>query len=236
MSVPIAVSSTVARHHRELMDALQGAGFPPDQPPDIFAWADRRGRAAIVLSLSTRNELSTLARLLSRVDIVVVILLTDPRPSVYRQVLAAGGFPVAWDTPPAGVVGVLEAAINGQVLVPRAAIGIAGTTAPGGEAPEPDSMQPLTEAELHILARIARGDTDRRIATALRISERTVRRRLQRILAKLGLETRIQAGIYAAQLGLADTAANPPGRWAAPQGGGSSEKNRVEQCHGDRGP
>ena len=205
MSVPIAVSPTVARYRRGLLDALQASGFSPDEPPDIFAWADHGGRSAIIVSLSTRNELSAVARLQNRADIAVLVLLTDPRPSTYRQVLAAGGFPVAWDVPPAGVVGVLEAAINGQgLLPPGVATGLAWSAAPDDAAAKPGGMHPLDETELHILARVARGDTDRRIANALRVSERTVRRRLHMIFAKLGVDSRVQAGSYAAQLGLTD--------------------------------
>jgi DNA-binding NarL/FixJ family response regulator len=217
MSVPVAVSPTVVRYRRELLDALQESGFPPDQPPDIFAWARRGSRRAIILTLSTRKELTAVARLQNRADTVAVVLLADPRPSAYRQVLAAGGFPVAWDVPAAGVVGVLEAAINGQALVARGvATGVtsalASKTAPDGGAEKdgaakPAATQPLNESELDILARVARGDTDRRIATALRVSERTVRRRLHMIFSKLGVASRIQAGIYAAKIGL--TAPDP---------------------------
>jgi DNA-binding NarL/FixJ family response regulator len=111
---------------------------------------------------------------------------------------------VAWDVPHAIVVGVLEAAINGQELLPPAvAIGLA-RHAPDDGAAKLCGMHPLDETELHLLARVARGDTDRRIATALRVSERTVRRRLHIIFSKLGVESRVQAGIYAAQFGLTD--------------------------------
>jgi DNA-binding NarL/FixJ family response regulator len=207
MSVPIAVAPTVVRYRRGLLDALQESGFPPDQPPDIFAWARGGGRRAIILTLSTRKELTAVARLQNRADTVVVVLLADPRPSAYRQVLAACGFPVAWDVPPADVVGVLEAAINGQALVARGATGLTASltsnAAPDEGAAKPGGTHPLDETELDILARVARGDTDRRIATALRVSERTVRRRLHIIFSKLGVASRIQAGIYAAKIGLA---------------------------------
>jgi len=229
MSVPIAVSPTVVRYRQGLLDALQESGFSPDQPPDIFAWARGGGRRAIILPLSTRKELTAVARLQSRADTVVVVLLADPRPSVYRQVLAAGGFPVAWDVPPADVVGVLEAAINGQALVARGvATGIttgpASNAAPDDGAAEPGGLHPLDETELDILARVARGDTDRRIATALQVSERTVRRRLHMIFSKLGVASRIQAGIYAARIGLAgpDAVSRPPvtkGVWPSVRGG-----------------
>ena len=79
----------------------------------------------------------------------------------------------------------------------------ASNAAPDEGAAKPGGTHPLDETELDILARVARGDTDRRIATALRVSERTVRRRLHLIFSKLGVASRIQAGIYAARIGLA---------------------------------
>jgi DNA-binding NarL/FixJ family response regulator len=232
MSVPVVVSHAVARYRRGLLGALQESGFQAAESADLFASVDREGRRAVILSLSTRRELRVVARL-QRADTVVLVLLTDPRPRVYREVLAAGGFPVAWNVPPAGIIGVLQAAINGQVLVPRGvAAGLAWGMAP--EDAGADSAAPeLNEIELHILGRVARGETDRRIASALRISERTLRRRLQAIFVKLGVESRIQASVWAARLGL--TGSDEPGRreGGVPLG---SERNRVEQCHGDRGP
>jgi hypothetical protein len=123
MNVPIAVSPTVARSRPGLLDALQASGFLPDEPADLFAWAERAGRSAIILwpsaGASAGDELSAVARLRGRADVVVVALLTDPRPRAYREVLAAGGFPVAWDVPLAGIIGLLQAAIDGHVLVTR---------------------------------------------------------------------------------------------------------------------
>jgi hypothetical protein len=129
MNVPVAVTPTLARSRPGLLNALRVSGFLADEPADLFAWAERPGRSAIILSLSTDDELSAVARLQGRADVVVVALLTDPRPRAYREVLAAGGFPVAWDVPATGIVGALRAAIDGQVLVPRrVATGLAGNS------------------------------------------------------------------------------------------------------------
>lgn len=208
MTVPVAVSHPVACYRRSLLEALRESGFVAGEPSDLFAWAGNSGRCAVILSLATRIELNDVARLKEESGAVVVVLLTDPTPAAYREALSAGGFPVAWDVPPAGIIGVLQAAINGQVLVPQGvATGLAWQPPPAevtnGARPSTPGIQPLDEMETQILARIARGDTDRRIAIALKISERTVRRRLQSICSKLGVETRVQAGIYAALRGLA---------------------------------
>ena len=53
MNVAIAVSAAVARSRPGLLEALQASGFLADEPADLFAWAERPGRSAIILSLSS---------------------------------------------------------------------------------------------------------------------------------------------------------------------------------------
>jgi DNA-binding CsgD family transcriptional regulator/tetratricopeptide (TPR) repeat protein len=58
---------------------------------------------------------------------------------------------------------------------------------------------PLTRREGEIAALIARGLTNRQIAAALRISERTAENHVQHILTKLGLHTRTQIAVWSAR-------------------------------------
>jgi DNA-binding NarL/FixJ family response regulator len=57
----------------------------------------------------------------------------------------------------------------------------------------------LTEQEVHILALIAEGGTNREIGEALHLSEKTVRNYVSIILSKLELNSRAQAAAYAAR-------------------------------------
>ena len=52
---------------------------------------------------------------------------------------------------------------------------------------------------MQILARVAEGETNREIGTALQLSEKTVRNYVSIILGKLGLNSRAQAAAYAAR-------------------------------------
>ncbi len=61
---------------------------------------------------------------------------------------------------------------------------------------------PLSEREREVLALIARGCTNREIATRLVISEKTAGHHVSHILDKLGMSRRSEAAVYAVRKGL----------------------------------
>jgi NarL family two-component system response regulator LiaR len=67
--------------------------------------------------------------------------------------------------------------------------------------PEPTPDR-LTGREQEVLALVARGLTNRQIADALAISEKTVSVHISNMLSKLGLASRTQAALYAIRVGL----------------------------------
>ncbi|MBS0487734.1 MAG: response regulator transcription factor [Proteobacteria bacterium] len=72
-----------------------------------------------------------------------------------------------------------------------------GRSAPGGEA-----MASLSEREREVLALIAEGSSNQRIADQLGISEKTVKTHVGNMLAKLGLGDRTQAAVFAWKSGM----------------------------------
>ena len=79
----------------------------------------------------------------------------------------------------------------------------------GGAGPRPAGSRlaappPLTERELEVIRSLARGMSDRQIAHALGISEKTVRNHTSNIYRKLRILDRTQAVIYAIREGLVD--------------------------------
>jgi len=61
---------------------------------------------------------------------------------------------------------------------------------------------PLTRREVQVLRRIARGDTNKAISQALRISDHTVKSHVINIFNKIGVNDRVQASVWGAMNGI----------------------------------
>jgi DNA-binding NarL/FixJ family response regulator len=91
----------------------------------------------------------------------------------------------------------IKAAAAGQVqLSPEAAARLMR------EVSAPDSPETLTERETDVLRLLARGKANKEIAHMLSIGEKTVKTHVSSILAKLGVQSRTQAALHAARIGL----------------------------------
>jgi DNA-binding NarL/FixJ family response regulator len=91
----------------------------------------------------------------------------------------------------------IHAAAAGQVqLSPDAAARLLR------EVRAPDSPETLTERETDVLRLLAEGLANKEIARDLGIGEKTVKTHVSNILAKLGVQSRTQAALYAVQIGL----------------------------------
>lgn len=90
---------------------------------------------------------------------------------------------------------------GGSTIDPRAANNLFDamrTTPPGARID-------LTEQEALVLAHLAEGRSNQQIATAMFLSEKTIRNYVSRVLRKLGKENRTQAALHAATIdGLPD--------------------------------
>ncbi|HEX9882211.1 MAG TPA: response regulator transcription factor, partial [Hyphomicrobium sp.] len=92
----------------------------------------------------------------------------------------------------------IKAAAAGQVqLSPEAAARLVR------EVRAPESPEALTERETDVLKLLAKGKANKEIAAELTIGEKTVKTHVSNILMKLGVQSRTQAALYAAQIGLA---------------------------------
>ena len=95
----------------------------------------------------------------------------------------------------------IKAAAEGQVqLSPAAAARLMREV----RTPEAPSTEALTERENDVLKLLAQGKANKEIARDLVIGEKTVKTHVSNILQKLGVQSRTQAALYAAQNGLAE--------------------------------
>src|SRR5919206_4726852 len=91
----------------------------------------------------------------------------------------------------------IKAAAAGQVqLSPQAAARLMR------EVRAPESPETLTEREVDVLRLLAQGYANKEIARELGIGEKTVKTHVSNILAKLGVQSRTQAALYAVHIGL----------------------------------
>ncbi|MBS0569021.1 MAG: response regulator transcription factor [Proteobacteria bacterium] len=95
-----------------------------------------------------------------------------------------------------------KAARGESVLHPRVAGYLVDAVRRGRSAPGGEALAALSEREREVLALIAEGASNQRIATQLEISEKTVKTHVGNMLAKLGLGDRTQAAVYAWKSGL----------------------------------
>ncbi len=136
---------------------------------------------------------------------VVMLTTFDLDDYVYAALRAgASGF-LLKDSPRADLIAAVRAAAAGNALlapsVTRRLIE-AFARRPAEMLPSPAQLASITAREQDVLMLIARGRSNAEIATALYVSEATVKTHVGSLLAKLGLRDRVQAVILAYETGL----------------------------------
>ncbi len=103
---------------------------------------------------------------------------------------------------PAELARAIRAAHAGEAIIdPTAAARLVHAIA-DGPLPSASNSERLTRREQEVLELIARGQSNKRIAFALGISEKTVKTHVGHVLAKLGVTDRTQAALLAVREGL----------------------------------
>jgi len=137
----------------------------------------------------------------------VLILTTFGLDEYIIEALRAGasGF-LLKDAPTREVVDAVRAVAAGDaVLAPavtRQLLDQVGRRLPAAVSRTPDGLRELTDREQEVLRMLAVGMSNAEIATALVVSEPTVKTHVSNLLGKLGLRDRVQAVIYAYESGL----------------------------------
>jgi two-component system response regulator DevR len=69
-----------------------------------------------------------------------------------------------------------------------------------GEAEKPDPLSDLSAQERTLLGLLSEGLTNKQIADRMFLAEKTVKNYVSRLLAKLGMERRTQAAVFATKI------------------------------------
>jgi DNA-binding NarL/FixJ family response regulator len=156
--------------------------------------------AADVVVRDASSARDALAAIAEGFGAPTILLVDDPHVDVALAALRAGAAAVLARQSDARELQAALAAIGAGLVVLDAAVRDA--LAPCVTASRAALAEPLTERERQVLAMLAGGLTNRRIAERLAIGEQTVKAHVAAILAKLGAATRTEAVTLALRLGL----------------------------------
>jgi DNA-binding NarL/FixJ family response regulator len=181
----------------EAADGAQALVLAEELRPDIVL---------MDLLMPVMDGIEAIGRIRQQLPDTEVIALTSVLEdrSVVRAVRAGAIGYLLKDTEADDLCRAIKAAAAGKVQLSAEAAErlmreVAGPT-------QPDS---LSEREVDVLKLLARGSTNKEIGLALFIEETTVKTHVSNILGKLGVQSRTQAALYAARVGLAELVPQP---------------------------
>jgi two-component system, NarL family, response regulator DevR len=120
--------------------------------------------------------------------------------ALFRSMLAGAAGYVAKQIRGADIVDAVRRVADGESLLDPAVAARARDRL-RAEPAEDERLARLSAQERTILGLIADGLTNRHIAERLNLAEKTVKNYVSNLLAKMGMERRTQAAVYAARLG-----------------------------------
>jgi NarL family two-component system response regulator LiaR len=142
---------------------------------------------------------------------VVILSSIDEESGVVAAVRAGASGYLCKNAPVEVLVDTIRTVARGQVTFsPVASARLIRELHPTTDQPER-----LTARELEVIECVAHGQSNKKIAWNLRISEKTVKSHVSTILGKFGLESRTQAALHATRVGLVCSGRNQPGPGAS---------------------
>ncbi|MFG3659419.1 response regulator [Streptomyces sp. NPDC047706] len=197
----------VRRGVRDLLDdepdiTVVGEGATAEQAL-VRVPALRPQVAVLDVRLPDGDGVSVCRELRSRMPDLACLMLTsfDDEEALLDSIMAGASGYVLKQIQGSDLVSAVRTVARGQSLLDPSATTRLMARLRGGEQPEPepDALPQLTAREREILALIGEGLTNRQIGQRLYLAEKTVKNHISRMLAKLGVERRIQAAVIATQ-------------------------------------
>jgi DNA-binding NarL/FixJ family response regulator len=187
----------------EVQDGIEVAGEAGDGDAALALAAELTPDVILLdLKLPGRDGIAVLAELKAAGSAVqgraprVLVLTSATEPASASLAVRSGAAGVIYkDVDPDALVRAIRSVHDGHLLLaPEAADSLVRSSGGWGAAGGLDS---LTRREREVLAEIAKGRSNREIARALTVSEKTVKAHVSSVLAKLGVQDRTQAALLA---------------------------------------
>ncbi|WP_367140529.1 MULTISPECIES: response regulator [Streptomyces] len=178
----------------EAADGAEGVERAEELRPDVVLMDVKMPGMDGIEALRRLRELENPARVL------IVTSFTEQRTVIPALRAGAAGY-VYKDVDPDALAGAIRSVHAGHVLLqPEVAGALLSQDETGGGGHGRGNA--LTEREREVLALIADGRSNREIARALVLSEKTVKTHVSNILMKLDLADRTQAALWAVRHGI----------------------------------
>ncbi|MFI1890759.1 response regulator [Streptomyces jumonjinensis] len=179
----------------EAGDGAEGVARAEELKPDVVLMDVKMPGTDGIEALRKLRELANPAKVL------IVTSFTEQRTVVPALRAGASGY-VYKDIDPEALAGAIRSVHAGHVLLqPEVAVALLSQDV---QSSGPGRSSTLTERETEVLGLIADGRSNREIARALVLSEKTVKTHVSNILMKLDLADRTQAALWAVRHGLTD--------------------------------
>lgn len=175
---------------------------------DAFQQAKALLPDVIVLDVSMPgNGLETCARIKEILPLMGVVILTMHEDQEYlmRALKVGANSYLVKDVDSANLAEAIRAARDGRPYMHPGLAGLALMELSRGldrSGPRNTANAGLTDREMEVLRLVGQGSSNREIAAALFISEKTAKNHLTHIFEKLGVTDRTQAALYAVRSGL----------------------------------
>ncbi|MFH7598873.1 response regulator transcription factor [Streptomyces racemochromogenes] len=177
----------------EAADGADGTARAEELRPDVILMDVAMPGTDGIEALRRLRDLGNPARVL------IVTSFTEQRTVVPALRAGAAGY-LYKDIDPDALAGAIRSVHAGHVLLqPEVAEALLAAQDDGAPAGRPGS---LTDREREVLGLIADGRSNREIARALVLSEKTVKTHVSNILMKLDLSDRTQAALWAVRHGI----------------------------------
>ena len=170
----------------EAGDGGTALALAAEHPPDVIL---------LDLKLPGMDGIAVLGELRARNSAARVLVLTSAtEPASASLAVRSGAAGVVYkDVDPDALVRAIRSVHDGHLLLaPEAADALARSA-----GVEVAGLGALTAREREVLAEIAKGRSNREIARALGVAEKTVKAHVSSVLAKLGVQDRTQAALLA---------------------------------------